>query len=34
MKNCIHGWQPDPVRAVVIYHIDDGLIDHVRLIEG
>lgn len=30
----IHGWQPDPVRAVAIYHVADGLIDHVRLIEG
>lgn len=30
----IHGWQPDPVRAVAIYHIADGLIDQVRLIDG
>ena len=24
-----HGWLTDPVRAVAIYHIADGLIDHV-----
>jgi len=30
----IHGWQPEPVRAVAIYHVADGLIDHVRLIDG
>ena len=30
----IHGWHPDPIRAVAIYHVADGLIDHVRLIEG
>ena len=30
----IHGWQRDPVHAVAIYHISDGLIDHVRLIDG
>jgi hypothetical protein len=33
-EELIHGWQPEPVRAVAIYHIADGLIDHVRLIEG
>jgi hypothetical protein len=30
----IHGWQPEPVHAVAIYHVADGLIDHVRLIDG
>jgi hypothetical protein len=30
----IHGWQADPVRAVAIYHVTDGLIDQVRLIDG
>ena len=33
-EELIHGWLPEPVRAVAIYHIADGLIDHVRLIEG
>jgi hypothetical protein len=28
----IHGWQSEPVRAVAIYHVADGLIDHVRLL--
>ena len=30
----IHGWQPEPVRAVVIYHVKDGLIDPVRFLDG
>jgi hypothetical protein len=29
----ILGWQAEPVRAVAIYHVSDGLIDHVRLID-
>jgi uncharacterized protein (TIGR02246 family) len=29
----ITGWQPEPVRAVVIYHLSGDLIDHVRLLE-
>jgi uncharacterized protein (TIGR02246 family) len=29
----IHGWQDAPVRAVAVYHISNGLIDHVRLYE-
>ena len=33
-EELIHGWQAEPVRAVAIYHITDGLIDHVRRIEG
>src|SRR5204863_3640173 len=30
----IDGWQDQPVRAVIIYHLQDGLIDHVRFLEG
>jgi len=30
----IHGWQTEPVRAVAIYHVADGLIDHVRLLDA
>src|SRR5690349_23096084 len=30
----ISGWQAEPVRGVAIYHVADGLIDHVRLIDG
>jgi hypothetical protein len=26
----ISGWRPEPVQAVAIYHIADGVIDHVR----
>lgn len=33
-EELIHGWQPEPVRAVAIYHVANGRIDHVRLIEG
>jgi uncharacterized protein (TIGR02246 family) len=29
----IHGWQKTPVRAVAVYHVSDGMIDHVRLYE-
>ena len=28
----ITGWQAEPVRAVAIYDVADGVIDHVRLI--
>jgi hypothetical protein len=28
----ITGWQAGPVQAVAIYHVADGVIDHVRLI--
>ena len=27
----VHGAEHEPIRAVVIYHVSDGLIDHVRL---
>ena len=30
----IHGWQTEPVRAVAIYHIADGHIDQVRLLDA
>jgi hypothetical protein len=30
----ISGWLAEPVRAVAIYHVANGLIDHVRLIDG
>jgi hypothetical protein len=33
-EELIRGWRAEPVRAVAIYHVADGLIDHVRLIEG
>jgi hypothetical protein len=33
-EELIHGWQAEPVRAVAIYHVTNGLIDHVRLIDG
>jgi len=33
-EELIHGWQSDPVRAVVIYHVAGGLIDHVRMYDG
>lgn len=33
-EELIHGWQAEPVRAVAIYHVANGLIDHVRLIDG
>jgi hypothetical protein len=33
-EEVIHGWQAEPVRAVAIYHVANGLIDHVRLIDG
>jgi hypothetical protein len=26
-EEIIHGWQPEPVRAVAIYHVAGGLID-------
>jgi uncharacterized protein (TIGR02246 family) len=29
----IFGWQDAPVRAVAVYHVIDGVIDHVRLYE-
>ena len=29
----ITGWEPQPVRAVVVYHVADGLIDRVRFYE-
>jgi hypothetical protein len=27
----VHGAEPGPIRASVIYHVSGGLIDHVRL---
>ena len=30
----VHGAEPTPIHAVVIYHVSGGLIDHVRLIRG
>jgi hypothetical protein len=32
-EELIHGWQPEPVRAVAVYHVADGLIDRVTLLE-
>ena len=33
-EELIHGWQAEPVRAVAIYHVTEGRIDHVRLLEA
>jgi len=32
-EELIHRWQAEPVRAVAISHVANGLIDHVRLID-
>lgn len=33
-EELIHGWQAERVHAVATYHVANGLIDHVRLIDG
>jgi uncharacterized protein (TIGR02246 family) len=33
-EEVIRGGESEPVRAVVIYHVAEGLIDHVRMYEG